>query len=108
MKQRSAMLVAAGLVLALAVAGFGLAIGMTGPSADASAPRHHRKPIVHTVTHTVTVHKPASEGSSAPAGTVVTTSANTAMLSSGSDDSFEHETESDDDDAFEGGESGDD
>ena len=65
MKQRSAMVVAAGLVMALALAGLGLAMGMTGPSADAKAPQRaqHRAPIVHTVTRTITVHKPASSTS---------------------------------------------
>jgi hypothetical protein len=119
MKQRSAMMVAAGLVLALGLAGFGLATGMTGPSADAKAVHpDHRKPIVHTTRHTVTIHKEgeASTGS-APVVAATTASSTTSTASSGSDesgsdDSYEHESETDDvsgssDDAteaqFEGG-----
>ena len=79
MKQRSAMVVAAGLVVALALAGLGLAMGMTGPSADAKAPAHNRKPpIVHTVTRTITVHKPGSATGSGG----VTTMGSTATASS--------------------------
>ena len=70
MKQRSAMVVAAGLVVALALAGLGLAMGMTGPSADAKAPKLHRKPpIVHTTTRTITVHQPGTAASTGGATT---------------------------------------
>ncbi len=92
MKQRSAMMVAAGLVLALALAGFGLAMGMTGPSADATAPLHHRKPIVHTTTRTVTVHRSASQAPALSGGAVVTTTSAGSSVSATSDDSFESET----------------
>ena len=81
MKQRSAMVVAGGLVMALALAGLGLAMGMTGPSADAKAPRRaqHKAPIVHTVTRTITIHKPAS--STGDVSTLSTGSAWTAGAS---------------------------
>jgi hypothetical protein len=62
MNKRSAMLVAAGLVLTMIVGGVALAVGMTGPSSSAAAPRltrHHKnpKPIVKTIKKTVKVHK---------------------------------------------------
>lgn len=61
MNKRSAMLVAAGLVLTLIVGGVAVAVGMTGPSSSAAAPRLARhqkpKPIVKTIKKTVKVHK---------------------------------------------------
>ena len=46
-------------MLALALAGLGLAMGMTGPSADAKSNHRNTKraPVVHTTRRTVTVHK---------------------------------------------------
>ena len=91
MKQRSAMVAAAGLVVALALAGLGLAMGMTGPSADAKAPlkqQRSKPPIVHTVTRTITVHKPGT----APSGATVLAAGSTAPATSvdtgGSDDLY--------------------
>jgi hypothetical protein len=112
MKQRSAMVVAAGLVLALALAGLGLAMGMTGPSADAKAPKpQHRPPIVHTTKRTITVHKPAT--APAAGSNVAVTSTGTAAApttatyedSSSTDDSYEPESESSDD-SYEGSPTG--
>jgi hypothetical protein len=62
MNKRSAMLVAAGLVLTMIVGGVALAVGMTGPASSAAAPRlsrHHKdpKPIVKTIKKTVKVHR---------------------------------------------------
>ncbi len=104
MKQRSAMVVAAGLVVALALAGLGIAMGMTGPSADAkTAGKQLRKPpIVHTVNRTITVHKP---GTATNAGgqfaTGATTSATTNDPSTGSDDQYEGSFEDSSDDGTE-------
>lgn len=77
MNKRSAMMTAAGLVLALVVSGVALTMGITGPTAAAKkvpvAAKSKQAPIVHTITHTVTVHKKAdapstsaSSGGSAP------------------------------------------
>jgi len=53
MNKRSAMLMAAGLVLTMIVAGIAITAGLTGPSASAATPRaaHHHapKPIVKTI-----------------------------------------------------------
>ncbi len=72
MNKRSAMLMAAGLVLAMVVAGIAITAGLTGPSASAAAPRavrhHPLKPIVKTVHTTQTVHRKA------PGSSVVTRS----------------------------------
>ena len=63
MNKRSAMLVAAGLVLTLVVGGVAVAVGMTGPEASSAQPKltQHKKnkPIVKTTKKTVTVHKKA-------------------------------------------------
>ncbi len=66
MNKRSAMLVAAGLVLTMIVGGVALAVGMTGPASSAAAPRlsrHHKdpKPIVKTIKRTVKVHRKAPQ-----------------------------------------------
>lgn len=96
MKKRSALLVAAGLVLTLIVGGLAVAVGLTGPSVSTAVPRVDRRatsePIVRTVRRTVTVHKKAE----AKAGEVVqiaapataTTSSNDVSQSSGDDASF--------------------
>ena len=113
MKQRSAMVVAAGLVLALALAGLGLAMGMTGPSADAKAPKpHHRRaPIVHTTTRTITVHKAGESPVSAVSASGTSSGYDTVQSSSGGT-SYEQESNSGSDDTFEstsgGSEAGDD
>ncbi|MGZ4148513.1 MAG: hypothetical protein ACXVQJ_00585 [Actinomycetota bacterium] len=72
MKKRSAMFIAAGLVLAMIVAGVGFAMGMTGPTADAKKATLHvkakrEKPVVHTVTKTITIHKKAKATDDGPA-----------------------------------------
>jgi hypothetical protein len=63
MNKRSAMLMAAGLVLTMIVAGVAITAGLTGPSASAAVPRAVRqrplKPIVKTIRTTRTVHKQA-------------------------------------------------
>ena len=70
MNKRSAMIVAAGLIVALVAGAYALALGVTGPARAASA---KTGPHVRTQTHTVTVHKtsPSSGGAgamSAPLG----------------------------------------
>jgi len=68
MNKRSAMLMAAGLVLTLIVGGVAMSTGLTGPTPSRAAPRAERRqttaPIVKTVKRTVTVHK---QGSATPA-----------------------------------------
>jgi hypothetical protein len=92
MNKRSAMFVAAGLVLSLLVAGLAMAMGVTGPSADAKTAARDRKPAVETVTRTVTIHKKAT---GQDAGTIVVTTGAPATSTSSDDGAF------DDDDAFE-------
>ena len=70
MNKRSAMIVAAGLIVALVAGAYALALGVTGPATAASA---KTGPHVRTQTHTVTIHKssPSSGGAgamSAPLG----------------------------------------
>ena len=119
MNKRSAMLMAAGLVLTLIVGGVAMSTGLTGPTPTQAAPRagHRQKapePIIKTVKHTVKVHKP---GTAAPATATATAPATSGSSSAGSlsgsmdddqgissDDDAQGEDEGDDD----SGESGDD
>lgn len=101
MNKRSALLVAAGLVLTLIAGGLAVAVGLTGPSVSSAVPRVDRRagsePIVRTVRRTVTVHKKAE----AKAGEVVqiaapamaTTSSNDSSQSSVDDESHEDGSE---------------
>ena len=99
MKKRSAMLIAAGLVVALAIgaAAMSLSLGTT-----ASAEGSRARPIVKTVRDTVTIHKKAEGSSDGP--TVVTLQSSSAAedfeeaLEEAMDDTAEHEG---DDDGFE-------
>jgi uncharacterized membrane protein YgcG len=96
MNKRSAIVVAAGLVLALVAGGFALTNGLTGPEpsaavASAKAPRQ-KKPIVHTITRTIKVHKKAPQPTSGPP--TVPTAAGSTTTRSGtsftSDDGGSH------------------
>lgn len=99
MKKRSAMLMAAGLVVALAIgaAAMSLSLGTT-----ASAEGSRANPIVKTVRDTVTIHKKAEGSNDGP--TVVTLQSSSAAedfeqaLQEAMDDTAEHEG---DDDGFE-------
>lgn len=95
MNKRSAVMVAAGLVLSLIVGGLAVAVGLTGPTVSNAVPRAERRsapePVVRTLRRTVTVHKKAepkpgevvqiAAQSSAPGSTV-------SEGPSGSDDSY--------------------
>ena len=99
MNRRSALMVAAGLILTLVVGGLAVAIGLTGPSVSSAVPRARRaavEPMVRTVKRTVTVHRQADPTT----GTVVQLAASTlpATSSASSDDgSGEPEDREDDD-----------
>jgi hypothetical protein len=95
MNKRSAMFVAAGLVLTMIVAGLAMAMGVTGPSADAKTTARQSKPIVHTTTRTVTVHKQA-KGTDNSGTVIFRTSPSTGTSTSSSDDQFESDSTSDD------------
>lgn len=62
MNKRSAALMAAGLVAVLTLGGLAFSLGLTGPTASVAAPQAataQRKPIVHTHTKRIVVHKQA-------------------------------------------------
>jgi hypothetical protein len=95
MKKRSAILLALGLVGALAVGGLGVTLGLTGLSTSEASPRtSHVKPIVKTVRRTTTVHRKAPAG---PAVIVTRpafgSSVSGASTSTWSDDDGEFENE---------------
>ena len=118
MNKRSAMLMAAGLVLTLIVGGVAMSVGLTGPTPSGATPRAEQRqtatPIIKTVRHTVTVHK---RGSVTPAtGTSGSGSAGSVSGSTGDDrgsDSHDgqgedHGEHGDDDRMGEDGDHGDD
>jgi hypothetical protein len=95
MKKRSAILLALGLVGALAVGGSGVTLGLTGLSTSEASPRTtHAKPIVKTVRRTTTVHRKAPAG---PAVVIAGQAASGPSVSAGSSTS----AWSDDDGEFE-------
>ena len=61
MNKRSAMVVAAGLVLTMVICAVALTVGIGGASdtAAGAGPRAGRRPVVRTITNTVKVHRPA-------------------------------------------------
>ena len=90
MNKRSAMLMAAGLVLTLIVGGVAMSVGLTGPTPSEAGPRAEPdtkspEPIIKTVKRIVTVHKP---GATTPATT--TGSSGSAGSPSGSTDDDDH------------------
>ena len=75
MNKRSALMVAAGLILTLVVGGLAVAIGLTGPSVSSAVPRARRaavEPMVRTVRRTVTDAQAGrpDQGHGRPAGRV--------------------------------------
>ncbi len=101
MNQRTAMLMAGGLVLAMVVAGMALAMGVTSPSqaaAHVAKTGQERNPIVRTVTRTETVHRQAqtsgsSDGYVGTAGVPATAPAYPSSSSWSGDDGAEVEHE---------------
>ena len=109
MNKRSAIVVAAGLVVALIAGGLALSSGLVGPEPSAAVAsaktQQHRKPKIRTIKKTIKVHKKAKQQGTA-GGSAARVTASTSSSPSGSwegDDSFENEGE---DDAFEGQDSG--
>ena len=113
MNKRSAIVVAAGLVVALVAGGFALSHGLVGPTPTAAAAtaktQKHQKPIVRTEKRTVKVHRKSKGGGGTVPGPVITvggTSTSSGSTGSASsvqgDDSFENDSEGMDD----GGSSG--
>ncbi len=99
MKKRSAMVMAAGLVLALLVGVAGLSVGLAGP--DTAGASGTSDPIVRTEHETVTVHRDAK---AEPAETVevvrvaqTTPAAGDVLDDGGHEDEDEEEDEDHDD-----------
>ena len=90
MTKRAAMLMAAGLVAALAAGATALSFGLGG-NGPVQAETRDPKPIVRTVHRTVTVEKPA-KGADQPVQVIQVASA-PASGSSSSDDAFEEGSE---------------
>ena len=111
MTKRTAMLMAAGVVLALLGGSVALSFSLAGNQTAEAGPREASEPIVRTIHRTIRVEKQAK--GSAPVK-VVTLQAPTSLSDQpsssdavSSDDSYEHE-EHGDDDGYEHEEHGDD
>ena len=95
MSKRSAVMVAAGLVLSLIVGGLAVAVGLTGPTVSNAVARTERRsasdPVVRTVRRTVTVHRKAEAKPAEVVQIAAQSSATGSTVSegsSGSDDSY--------------------
>jgi hypothetical protein len=105
MKKRSAILMAAGLVVALVAGAVAMTIGFSGTGTAEAGSRAKRDPVVRTIRRTITVHKDAKATDQASVQVVRLSSSDPSSMSdpsgtgSESDDSFESESESDDDPA---------
>lgn len=100
MNKRSALMVAAGLVLAMVVSASAIVMGITGPSnADASTvrPNADRAPVVKTTRETQTVHKKSPIPASQPQAVVVTHAPSAPSTTAPADDTDETQGTSSDD-----------
>jgi hypothetical protein len=98
MNKRSAVIVAAGLVVALTAGGLALDRGVLGPStttAEASGTSLPRqKPKIRTIEKTVKIHRKAKAAStSGDAGNAVSSSPGSSASWSDDEAEFEHEFE---------------
>jgi hypothetical protein len=105
MNKRSAVLIAAGLVLTLAIGGLSVSLGLSGPTPVNAAGPVRPERVVKVERRTVTIHRKAEAPS---AGTItLSTSASEPFTGDDSDDGYETEHESESHEDFEEVESGD-
>jgi hypothetical protein len=102
MKKRSAILMAAGLVVALVAGAVAMTIGFSGNGTAEAGSRAKRDPVVRTIRRTITVHKDAKATDQAVqvvqlSSSDPSTTSDSSGTESESDDSSESESESDDD-----------
>jgi hypothetical protein len=99
MNKRSAVLIASGLVLTLAIGGLAVSLGLTGPAPVNAAGSVRPERAVRVERKTVTIRRQAGSASAEP----VMLSARTSGASTGedSDDRYESEDESDSYEDFE-------
>lgn len=102
MKKRSAMAIAAGLVVALLSGAVALSVGFSDPAAVATGER--ATPRVRTIERTVTIHKKAKPESQPVVRTIAAPAASATATSAVSDD----DGWDDDDGSFEDGDRDDD
>ncbi len=104
MNKRSAVLIAAGLVLTLAIGGLAVSLGLTGPTPVNAAGPVRPERVVKVESRTVTIHRKAE---SRPPRATITLSAPAADPSMGddSDDGYESEHESESHEDFDEAES---
>jgi len=110
MKKKSAMVVAAGLAVALLAATVALSMSLSGGGTAQAETTKHSKPIVRTVHRTVTIHKDAKASGEATVQVVSLSDSSTmsgsssgsdAESSDDSDDSYESESSDDSEDSYE-------
>jgi hypothetical protein len=95
--KRSAVLIAAGLVLTLGIGGLAVSLGLTGPTPVNAVETARPERVVKVERRTVTVHRKAKASSAATV--VLSAPAPSAGMADGSGDGYEgeHESESHDD-----------
>ena len=103
MNKRSAVLIAAGLVLTLAIGGLAVSLGLTGPTPVNAAGPVRPERVVKVESRTVTIHRKAES----PSAATITLSAPASDPSMGddSDDGYESEHESESHEDFDEAES---
>lgn len=99
MNKRSAVLIAAGLVLTLAIGGLAVSLGLTGPTPVNAAGPARPERVVKVERRTLTIHRKAE---SPPAATVMLSTPASGPALGESDDGYdedesEHEDESHED-----------
>ncbi|HEX6264557.1 MAG TPA: hypothetical protein VF036_04675 [Actinomycetota bacterium] len=97
MNKRSAVLIAAGLVLTLAIGGLAVSLGLTGPTPVNAAGPARPERVVKVERRTVTIHQKA--GSPSAATVMLSAPASDPAIDGDSDDGYdedasEHEDES--------------
>ena len=103
MNKRSAVLIAAGLVLTLAIGGLAVSLGLTGPSPVNAAGPVRPERVVKVERRTVTIHQKAMPAS---AGTITLSAPGAdAAIGDDSDDGYENEHESESHEDFDEAES---
>lgn len=101
MKKRSAILMAAGLVVALLSGAVAMTIGLSGNGAAEAGGRAKQDPIVRTIRRTVTVHKDANPSDQASVEVVRLSSSSSTMSGPSVSESDDDASESEGEDSYE-------
>ena len=103
MNKRSAVFIAAGLVLTLGIGGLAVSLGLTGPPPVSAAGPVRPERVVKVEQRTVTIHQKAKPAS--PATITLSAPASDPAIGDESDDGYENEHESESHEDFDEAES---